>query len=112
MHLPAPPYTPAPQDLQSGLNLARRGGVVFVEEGDYSTDTWWDVRQVCLHLPLDLYLHLYIYLHLQVGEREVVVVGASTSTCSIRGSVRVEAQGAGVTFRRLKIEVPPLDRPV
>merc|ERR550517_543602 len=76
------------QDLDSALRLVRQGGTIFIESGDYTcSGQCWDVRQ------------------LAEGEgREVTLIGASTATCSISGSVRVEASRS-VTFKRLKLEV-------
>jgi len=75
------------QDLESALRLVRQGGTIFLEAGDYASDSFWDVRQ------------------LAEGEgRDVSLIGASTATCSIRGSIRVEA-ARKVSFKRLKLEV-------
>ena len=72
------------QDLETALKLVRRnGGTIFLEAGDYYTDSFWDLRQ---------------------QGREVRLVGAGTGCCSLRGAVRVEAE-TRVRLERLKVEV-------
>ena len=73
-------------DLMSGLKLAQnKGGVIFLENGDYTTDTFFGVK-------------------LRTCDKEITIIGSSTSECSIHGTIKIQAENA-VKFKRVKLEV-------
>ena len=73
-------------DLVSGLKLAQnKGGFIFLEDGDYSTETFFDVKS-------------------KSPDQAITIVGSSTSDCSIHGTIKIQAENA-VHFRRVKLEV-------
>ena len=74
-------------DLESALKLVQnKGGNIFIENGDYhsTTQTFFDVKQK--------------------NENTINIVGASTSSCSIHGTIKIQAQSK-ISFRRIKFEV-------
>ena len=73
-------------DLQSALKLVQnKGGIIFLESGDYSTETFFDIKQ-------------------KNPETSVQIIGANTSSCSIHGTLKIQADNK-VVFKRLKFEV-------
>ena len=73
-------------DLQSALKLVQnKGGTIFLESGDYSTETFFDIKQ-------------------KSPETSVQIIGANTSSCSIHGTLKIQADNK-VVFKRLKFEV-------
>lgn len=84
------------------------GGTIFLEAGDYASDSFWDVRQLAEGEGRDVSLVIFppcaTRSHFAIAYDTLHQIGASTATCSIRGSIRVEA-ARKVTFKRLKLEV-------
>ena len=75
------------QDCTSALKLAQNGGIIFLENGDYSAETFFDVKQKSQDL-----------------EKVITIIGASTNECSIHGTIKIHAQHK-VTFKRIKFEI-------
>jgi len=75
------------QNLESALKLAQNGGTIFLENGDYSTESFFDVKQKSVD-----------------PNKIISIIGASTNDCSIHGTVKVWA-AQKVIFKRIKFEV-------
>jgi len=75
------------QDFTSALKLVQNGGIIFLENGDYTTDTFFDVKQKS-----------------QDPGKVITIIGASSNQCSIHGTVKINAEQK-VTFKRIKFEV-------
>ena len=75
------------QNLESALKLAQNGGTIFLENGDYSTEAFFDVKQKSVD-----------------PDKIITIIGSSTNGCSIHGSIKVLA-AQKVIFKRLKFEV-------
>jgi len=75
-------------DLPSALKLAQNGGTIFLEDGEYKTNTFFDVIQKNEDDPFKI----------------INIIGASTNECSIHGTIKVTAKQK-VTFKRIKLEV-------
>ena len=75
------------KDFTSALKLSQNGGIIFLENGDYSAQTFFDVKQKS-----------------QDPEKGINIIGASTNECSIHGTIKIHAQHK-VTFKRIKFEI-------
>eukprot|EP00092_Neocalanus_flemingeri_P000284 GFUD01000304.1.p1 GENE.GFUD01000304.1~~GFUD01000304.1.p1 ORF type:complete len:719 (+),score=214.29 GFUD01000304.1:251-2407(+) len=75
------------QDLSSALKLAQNGGIIFLENGDYTSDTFFDVKQKSLD-----------------PQKLITIIGATTNECSIHGTIKIQAEQR-VTFKRIKFEI-------
>ena len=73
-------------DLASGLRLAQnKGGIIFLEDGDYHTETFHHVK-------------------LNNSEKTLTMLGSSTSECSVHGTLKIDSESK-IIFKRLKLEV-------
>jgi len=75
------------QNLESALKLAQNGGTIFLENGDHSTGSFFDVKQKSAD-----------------PNKIITIIGASTNDCSIHGTIKVFASQK-VIFKRIKFEV-------
>ena len=73
-------------DLASGLRLAQnKGGVIFLEAGDYQTETFHHVK-------------------LNSSDKTITVLGSSTNECSVHGTLKIDSENK-IIFKRLKLEI-------
>ena len=75
------------KDLESGLKLAQnKGGIIFLEDGDYTINTFYDVK-------------------LRKLDETITIIGSSTSDCSIHGTIKIQSLKDEVIFKRVKLEI-------
>ena len=70
-------YVPS---LQDGFQICKNGGKLWLRNGDYAAETYFDINHVR-------------------GKKPLEIIGESCSDCCITGSIRIMSSSAGITFR-------------